>query len=303
VKEMGYNFLKGTGVALVTPFNYEGKVDFGALKRLIDYVIEGKVNYLVVQGTTGEPSTMTREEKSHVFEFVREKVNYRVPLVAGIGGNNTRELVTTVQNFDYSGFAAVLSASPYYNRPTQEGIFQHYKALAENSPLPVIIYNVPARTASNVLGETTLRLAHEVKNIAGIKEASGLFDQFSEILAGRPAGFMVISGDDSTALPMIAMGADGLISVAANALPLILSRMVFNALKGDFALARLDHHQLRIILSLIFREGNPAGVKSLLYSIGICDPFVRLPLVAASETLARDLAVFKELVSSVSSLS
>lgn len=276
------NKFYGTGVAIVTPFQADGTIDFKGLKDLINYLIEGGTDYIVSLGTTGEASTLTADEKKAVWETTAETINKRVPLVAGIGGNNTAEVTSSLKAFNTAGFDAVLSVSPYYNKPTQEGIYQHYKAVAEASPLPVILYNVPARTGSNVSAETTLRLAHDFKNIIAVKEASGDFDQFNRIVKDKPEDFLFISGDDPITLPMIAMGAAGVISVAGNALPDMVSTMVRMCLDGKFAEAWPLHYGLINITKLMFCEGNPAGVKALLKILEICGDTLRLPLVNVS---------------------
>lgn len=275
----------GTGVALVTPFNADGSVDFGGLKNLINYLVDGKVEYLVSLGTTGEASTLNKDEKKKIWEFTAEINNGRLPLVAGIGGNDTLSIARDVKTFETSGYSAILSASPYYNKPTQEGIYQHYKAVSEASALPVIVYNVPGRTGSNVSPETTCRLAHDFKNIIATKEASGSFDQFNQIMRDKPEDFLLISGDDPIALPMIALGAKGVISVVGNALPSQLSEMVRLCLKGDFATAQPLHLSLIEFTRLLFLEGNPAGVKAALKHFNVCDDQVRLPLVKVSAPL------------------
>jgi 4-hydroxy-tetrahydrodipicolinate synthase len=230
--------LSGTGVALVTPFRTDGSIDFKSFKKLIQHLISNKVDYLVPMGTTGESVTLSKDEKKAVFDFVLEVNDGRLPVVAGIGGNNTREIGDTLKSFDKSGFTAILSVAPYYNKPNQEGLFQHYKMIAESAPLPVILYNVPSRTGSNMTADTTLRIAHEVKNVLGVKEASGNFEQFMQILKHKPKNFMMISGDDGITLPMIALGANGVISVVGNAFPKDFSNMVRYALAGEYEKAR-----------------------------------------------------------------
>jgi 4-hydroxy-tetrahydrodipicolinate synthase len=281
------NKFHGTGVALVTPFNADGAVDYDGLRRLINYLIEGEVEYLVSLGTTGEASTLNKEEKQKIWEFTAEVNNGRLPLIAGIGGNDTAEVTGSIKNFEVNGYDAILSASPYYNKPTQEGIYQHYKAISESSSLPVFIYNVPGRTASNVSPETTCRLATDFKNIIGTKEASGNFDQFNQIMRDKPADFMLISGDDPVALPMISLGAVGVISVIGNALPKQLSDLIRLSLKGDFATALPKHLSLIEFTRMMFAEGNPAGVKAALKHLGVCDDQVRLPLVKVSGELRK----------------
>jgi len=283
------NKFYGTGVALITPFQADGQVDYDGLKNLINYLIDGGVEYLVSLGTTGENVTLTSEEKKKIWAYTAEVANGRVALVAGIGGNNTQEIVDEVKQFNIAGYDAILSASPAYNKPSQEGIYQHYKAIAQASPLPVILYNVPGRTGSNVSAETTVRLANDFKNIIGTKEASGNFDQFNQIMRDKPEGFLLISGDDPVALPMIALGGAGVISVIGNALPRQLSDMIRTALKGDFKGAQKAHYSLIDFTRLMFAEGNPAGVKTALKQIGICGDTLRLPLVQVSNYTAQQI--------------
>jgi 4-hydroxy-tetrahydrodipicolinate synthase len=280
----------GTGVAIVTPFNEDKSVDFEGLKNLINYLIDGKVDYLVSLGTTGEASTLNKQEKEKIWEFTAEVNNGRLPLVAGIGGNDTAAVVQSFTGFEHIGYDAILSASPNYNKPTQEGIYQHYKALSEASALPIVLYNVPGRTASNVSPETTCRLAHDFKNIIATKEASGSFDQFNQIMRDKPADFMLISGDDPIAMPMISIGAVGVISVIGNALPLQLSDMIRKCLNGQFAEALPGHLSLLEFTRLIFSEGNPAGVKSALKHLNVCGDSLRLPLVNVSGELEAKIA-------------
>ncbi|WP_158795215.1 4-hydroxy-tetrahydrodipicolinate synthase [Pedobacter sp. L105] len=283
------NKFHGTGVALVTPFNADGSVDYDSLKKLINYQIDGKVEYLVSLGTTGESATLNKEEKKKIWAYTAEINNGRLPLVAGIASNNTAEVIEHIKGFESEGYDAILSASPYYNKPTQEGIYQHYKAISESTDLSVLLYNVPGRTASNVSAETTCRLATDFKNIIGTKEASGSFDQFNQIMRDKPEDFMLISGDDPVALPMISLGAVGIISVVGNALPLQFSDMIRLCLKGDFKAAQKIHLQLIEFTRLIFAEGNPAGVKAALKYFGVCGDQVRLPLVPASAGLSQQI--------------
>ncbi len=273
------NKFYGTGVAIITPFQQNGEIDFDALKNLIEYLIEGGVEYIVSLGTTGENVVLSAEEKKKVWTFTAEVVKGRIGLVAGIGGNNTADVVEQIKTFDTTGYDAILSASPSYNKPTQEGIYQHYKAIAEASPLPVILYNVPGRTGSNVSADTTVRLARDFKNIIGTKEASGNFDQFNQIMRDKPEGFLLISGDDPVTLPMIALGAVGAITVIGNALPRQTSDMVRAALNNDYAAAQKAHFSLIDFTRLCFVEGSPAGVKTALKLLGVCGDAVRLPLV------------------------
>ncbi|MGZ3751231.1 MAG: 4-hydroxy-tetrahydrodipicolinate synthase [Mucilaginibacter sp.] len=292
------NRFYGTGVAMVTPFDADGQVDYQALKNLVNYLIDGGVEYLVSLGTTGESATLSKEEKKRVWAFTAEVNNGRVGLVAGIGGNNTHEVVEEVKHFDTKGYDAILSASPNYNKPTQEGIYQHYKAIAEASSLPVILYNVPSRTGSNVTAETTVRLANDCKNIIGIKEASGNFDQLNQIMRDKPEDFLLISGDDPITLPMIALGGVGVISVVGNALPHQFSDMVRLCLKGDFKAAQKIHSSLIDFTRMMFAEGSPAGVKIALKHLGVCGDRVRLPLVQVSPKLAEKIIDETKLLSS-----
>lgn len=287
------NSFKGAGVALVTPFNDDLTVDYVSLERLIEYQIEGGMDYLVSLGTTGETATMSLDEKKKVWEFTSLRVAGRVPLAAGIGGNNTKEVIHEMNRLNIEGYDAILSVSPYYNKPTQEGIYQHYKAIAENAPLPIILYNVPGRTASNQSVETTLRLANDYKNIIGIKEASGNFSQFSKIMRDKPTDFLLISGDDPVTLPMMALGAVGIISVIGNAFPKEISRLVQLCFDQNFKEAQIIHNHLLQITELCFLEGNPAGVKAVLSEIGIGKAHLRLPLTPISES-TRNLLI-KEL--------
>ncbi len=282
--------LHGTGVAAVTPFNIDGKVDFPALKKLLNHLIDGGVEYIVSLGTTGETATLNDHEKQEIWEFTTATVAGRLPLVAGIGGNNTLEIAKKISSFNINGYDAILSVSPYYSKPNQEGIYQHYKHLSEHSNLPIILYNVPGRTGSNMQAETTIRLANDFKNIIAIKEASANFDQFNQIMRDKPEGFSLISGDDPITLQMIAMGAIGVISVVGNALPQQFSTMVRLCLNGQFNEAAQIHESLLEFTRLLFAEGNPAGVKSALKSLGICEDAVRLPLVKASVNLESSIS-------------
>lgn len=271
--------LTGMGVALITPFKQDKSVDYPALARLLEYIIQNKADYIVVLGTTAETATLTEEEKKSVKEFVVERVNRRVPLVLGVGGNNTKALTDYLKENDLSAFNAILSVVPYYNKPSQEGIYQHYKAIAEASPIPVILYNVPGRTGVNMTAETTLRLARDFENIIGIKEASGNITQMDDIIKNKPADFMVISGDDGITFPLITLGAVGVISVIGNAFPKEFSRMVRLALHGQYDQALQIHHKFTELFSLLFVDGNPAGVKCLLNAKGMIENELRLPLV------------------------
>ena len=270
---------KGTGVAIVTPFKADKSVDYDALERLVEHLVSNGIDYLVVQGTTGESVTLTKEEKKETLAFIQKINNGRIPVVLGIGGNCTATVVETLKTTDLTGVDAILSVSPYYNKPTQEGIYQHYKAIAEASPLPIILYNVPGRTSSNILASTTLRLARDFKNIIAVKEASGNLEQCMEIINNKPEGFLVISGDDALTLPIIASGGDGVISVIANAFPLGFSDMVRAALKADLHTAQKLHYKYFEMIHYLFVEGNPAGVKAALKILNITGDTVRLPLV------------------------
>ena len=282
--------LRGTGVALVTPFTKIGAVDYNGLEKLIEHCIHGGVEYLVSLGTTGESVTLSAEEKLDVLNFTIEKTAKRVPVVAGFGGNNTTYLIKNeIEKFHFKGVDAILSVSPSYNKPTPEGIYQHYKAVAQASPVPVLLYNVPGRTSSNMKAETTLRLANEVENIIGIKEASGDFGQCMQIVKNKPKDFLVISGDDNITLGLMAYGFDGVISVVGQAFPNTFSEMVRHCLKGDFTGARKLHYELNDITDMLFAEGNPAGVKAALQILGICNSHVRLPLVDISDSLKNKL--------------
>jgi 4-hydroxy-tetrahydrodipicolinate synthase len=284
--------LMGTGVALVTPFKKDFSIDTEALIKIVNFCIDGGVEYLVVMGTTAENATLTSEEKQHVITTVIQANNGRLPLVLGLGGNNTQELVTELQTNDLSDFAAILSVSPYYNKPTQEGIFQHYKAIATASPLPVILYNVPGRTASNMLPATVLRLANECKNIIGIKEAAGDMVQALQILKNKPKDFMVISGDDMLALPIVLAGGAGVISVIGQGFPKEFSEMIRLGLNRKTDDAYHLHYQLMESIDLIFEQGNPAGIKEIFALFGIAENTVRLPIVPVDQDLSDRIAQF-----------
>jgi 4-hydroxy-tetrahydrodipicolinate synthase len=276
---------KGTGVAIVTPFKNDSSIDFNAFGRVINHVIKGGVNYIVAMGTTGEASTLTRDEKQALISYVVEEIDNRVPLVVGIGGNNTQEVITSIREYDLTGADGILSVAPYYNKPGQRGIFQHFKAIATFSPLPIIIYNVPGRTSSNISAETCLELAHECENIIGIKEASGDIVQIMKILKGKPENFIVLSGDDMMTIPIIAAGGAGVISVLANAYPVGCSELVNQALKNNFKAAREMQFRFMEIIELMFADGNPAGVKAFLNVMNLCQNNLRLPLVPVSKTI------------------
>ena len=274
----------GTGVAVVTPFDREGNFDEKALEKILNNMIFGGVEYIVMMGTTGESVTLSKEEKAEIIAFVKETNDGRVPMVLGIGGNNTREIIEQIKHTDFEGVAAILSVSPYYNKPSQEGIYQHYVAIADAALVPVILYNVPGRTGSNISAETTLRLsAHP--NIIGIKEASGNMEQCMRILKDRPEDFLVISGDDALTLPFLGMGMDGVISVLANALPKEFSDMTRAGLRSDYEGARELHYKIFNLIQLIYAEGSPSGIKALLEMKGLCRNVVRLPLFKISDML------------------
>lgn len=274
---------RGTGIAIVTPFLEDGIIDWEAYKKLIHFWIENKVEYLVVLGTTGESATIHGEEKQAVFSFVKNEVAGRLPLVAGIGGNDTAEVIEGFKKFNLEGYSAILSVSPYYNKPNQEGLFQHYKALDAATPLPIIMYNVPGRTGMNVSADTTIRIARECKNIFATKEASGNFEQVNQIIKYKPAEFMVISGDDPITLPMIAAGAEGLISVVANAYPKEYAEMVRLCMDGKFAEAQQLHYKYTDIIASMFTEGSPSGVKAYLSEMGLCKNTFRMPVWPVSD--------------------
>lgn len=281
--------LRGLGVALITPFKANGGVDFDALSKVVEHQIAGGIDFLAVMGTTGESATISLDEKKDILAQVIATAQERVPVVLGIGGNNTKAVQEELQAYDLNGVEAILSVSPYYNKPTQEGIYQHYKALSEVSLRPIILYNVPGRTMSNISAETTLRLARDCKNIIAVKEASGNLDQIATILRDRPEGFLVLSGDDALTLPILALGGDGVISVVGNALPEEFGRLVHTALKGDFDAARKEHLNLVEIIHLLFVEGNPGGVKEVLKALGLCGNHLRLPLVPVSDGTAKKI--------------
>jgi 4-hydroxy-tetrahydrodipicolinate synthase len=280
-----YEQFKGTGVAIITPFHDSGNIDFVSLERILEHVINGGVNYIVALGTTGESVTLSRDEKVAVLDFVIEIVNKRVPVVAGIGGNNTQEVINMMKATSFDGIDAILSVCPYYNKPQQKGLYYHYKAIAGSCPVPVILYNVPGRTSINISVETTLKLAEDFKNIIGIKEASGNFLQIMEIIKERPQNFLVISGDDALTLPLISLGADGVISVVANAFPAEFSEMVNLCLKGKFLKARGIHFNLLKFTNALFMDGSPSGIKASMEMIGLCKSNVRLPLAKVNKNV------------------
>lgn len=284
--------LRGTGVAIVTPFTATGEVDFPALENLINYQLDNGVNYIVTLGTTGETPTLSKEEKKEIIHFTYEKAGNRAPVVVGVGGNNTAELIRDLESLPLDKAVAVLSACPYYSKPSQEGIFQHYKALAAATPKPIILYNVPGRTGRNMEASTTLRLAHEVPNISGIKEAANNLPQCMHILKDRPDHFLVSSGDDDLVMPQLALGMDGVISVIANCLPKQFTEMVNAGLAFDFAKAKQINDQLLQAYYLLFAENNPAGVKGFLAELGLITNHLRLPLVPLSNELQQKVAQY-----------
>lgn len=278
----GYHKFKGTGVAIVTPFKPSDAIDFNAYETLVEHIIKGGADFLVVLGTTGESPTVSKPEKKALIEFTVKVVRKRIPIMVGIGGNSTSDVILAIHGTPLKGVDGILSVCPYYSKPQQEGIYQHFMRIAEASPVPVILYTVPGRTASNISAATTLRLARDSKNILGIKEASGNFDQICQVIKNKPKDFLVLSGDDSLTLPMIAAGADGVISVTANAFPGPFSSMVKSALEGDFISARRFHYDLFDFMGALFIEGSPAGIKSALHAKGLIGNHLRLPLVPVS---------------------
>ncbi len=279
------NNFEGTGVALITPFNDDLSIDFDSLDKLINHTINGGIDFLVALGTTGEPATLSKEEKNAVIDFCIEKINGRVPLVVGAGGNNTSIVIDELKALEKKNIAGILSVSPYYNKPNQSGIFEHFKAIAAATELPIIIYNVPGRTGSNIKASTTLKLAKTCKNIVAVKEASGKFGQFMQILKNKPEGFALLSGDDGLTLPMISLGATGVISVVANSHPAEFCNLVKAAKTNNYEAAQSEQFKLIDYINSLFEEGSPTGVKAALEIMGICKKHVRLPLAPASEEL------------------
>ncbi|WP_309608928.1 4-hydroxy-tetrahydrodipicolinate synthase [Flavobacterium sp.] len=282
----------GTGVALVTPFKKDFSVDIEALKKIVNHVIDGGVEYLVVLGTTGEPATLNQEEKEIVIETIIEANKGRLPLVLGVGGNNTQQVVEELKSRDFSKFSAILSVSPYYNKPTQEGIYQHFKAIAEAAPIPVILYNVPGRTASNMLPETVMRLANDFKNLIGIKEAAGDIVQAMKLIQHKPKDFLIISGDDMIALPIVLAGGSGVISVIGEGYPKEFSEMIRLGLNKKVEEAYVLHYKIMESIDMIFEQGNPAGVKEIFKTLNLSENTVRLPLVTVNSDLANRLEIF-----------
>ncbi len=279
----------GTGVAIVTPFRKDRSIDFNALDKLVKHLIKGGVNYLVVMGTTAESVTLNTDEKQAVINYIKEINNNKLPIVIGIGGNNTQEVVNNIKKQNFDGISGILSVSPYYNKPSQTGLLRHYKNISTACPVNVILYNVPGRTGGNISAETVLKLAKDCKNIVAVKEASANFDQIMEIIKHKPEGFAVISGDDGLTLPLISIGMEGVISVSANAYPNLMSEMVSNALKSNTKKARELHYKLLDFTNLIFAEGNPAGIKAALEIKGIGENYLRLPLTKISRSLYKKI--------------
>ncbi len=288
-QHMAHLNILGMGVALVTPFTSNKEIDFPALERVIDHVVDNGADFLVVLGTTGETPALSEEEKKKIKDFVKEKASGRLPLVIGVGGNNTAEIIRQLKEEDLSGYSAILSVVPPYNKPSQEGIFQHFKAIAEASPLPVVLYNVPGRTGVNMTADTTLRLAKEVSGIIGIKEASGDIHQIQRLLREKPEGFTVLSGDDGMTYPLMALGAQGVISVLGNAYPKEFAEMVHLCLEGNYIEAVDVHFKFRDMIRLLFADGNPAGVKCVMHDMGLIENELRLPLVPVGNSTAVDI--------------
>lgn len=287
---MAVNRFKGLGVALITPFRSDNSIDIEALDRLVEYQIKGGVDFLCIMGTTAETPTLNTEEKQMLKNHLVERVAGRVPLLMGCGGNSTAAVVNELQSFDWKGIDGILSVCPYYNKPSQEGLYQHYRALAQASPLPIVLYNVPGRTGVNMTAETTLRLARDFENIVAIKEASGNITQMDDIIKNKPENFDVISGDDGITFPLITLGAVGVISVIGNALPYEFSRMVRLALRGEYESARTIHHKFTELFKLLFVDGNPAGVKAMLSEMGMIQNQLRLPLIPTRLTTMKQIS-------------
>ena len=281
---------QGTGVAIITPFNKEKQVDYQALEKLLEHIINGGVDFIVSMGTTSEAATLTEDEKEKVLSEVLRIVHNRKPVVLGIGGNNTQKVVETLKNTNFDQISGILSVAPYYNKPNQRGLYEHFSLIAKYSPRPVILYNVPGRTSSNISAETTLKLAHEFDHIVAVKEASGNFMQIMEIVKNKPDGFKVLSGDDALTLPLISIGVEGVISVVANAFPDRFSTMVRQALQGNFSKAKSIHYELIDIINQLFADGNPAGVKKALSLLNITEEYLRLPLVEVNQDVAEKLS-------------
>ena len=286
------NKLTGVGIAIVTPFNEDLSIDHQALSKIVNFNIENGMDYIVICGTTGESVTITPQEKIEITETIKAANSARVPLVLGIGGNNTAQIIDEIRKTDFNGIDAILSVSPYYSKPTQEGVYQHFKAVSEASPIPIILYNVPGRTASNMLPETTLRLAHDFKNIVAVKEAGNNVSQYLQLLKNKPKDFMIISGDDDLALPVTLAGGSGVISVIGQAFPKDFVKMIHLGIEGKAKESFTIHFKLMDITSYIFSENNPAGIKAVLQELKLCDATVRLPLVQASDSLKQKIGDF-----------
>ena len=287
---MAYNILRGLGIALITPFTPDGEVDYKALVRLVEYQIDNGADFLCILATTVETPCLSKEEKVKIKNLVVEINKGRLPILMGCGGNNTKAVIEEIQTTDWSGISGILSVCPYYNKPSQEGLYQHFKAIANASPLPVVLYNVPGRTGVNMTSETTVRLANDCENIVAVKEASGNLEQVDEIIKNKPDGFDVISGDDALTFSMVASGAAGVISVIGNALPKEFSRMIRLEFKGEYEAARNIHHKFTELYKLLFVDGNPAGVKALLHEMGFIDNVLRLPLVPTRITTGQKMS-------------
>lgn len=287
---MAHNIFKGLGIALITPFTLNGEIDYKALKRLIEYQLTNGADFLCILATTGEAPCLSKQEKDEMTVFIKELVGGRVPILKYCGGNNTAAVVEEIKTTDWSGIDGILSICPYYNKPSQEGLYRHFKAIAEASPLPVVLYNVPGRTGVNMKAETTVRLAKDFPNIVAIKEASGSLEQIDEIIKNKPDNFDVISGDDALTFSMVASGAAGVISVIGNALPKEFSRMIRLEFNGEYEPARKIHHMFTELYSLLFIDGNPAGCKALLNDMGMIENVLRLPLVPTTITTKQKMA-------------
>lgn len=293
---MARNIFRGLGIALVTPFTSDGQVDYKSLKRLVEYQIDNGADFLCILATTGETPCLTQDEKDKITQFVKDVNHGRLPILKGCGGNNTAAVIEELHTADWSGIDGILSVCPYYNKPSQEGLYQHFKAIAEASPLPVVLYNVPGRTGINLKPETTVRLANDCENIVAVKEASGSLEQVDEIIKNKPQRFDVLSGDDALTFSMVASGAAGVISVIGNALPKEFSRMIRLEFQGEYEPARKIHHMFTELYSLLFVDGNPAGVKALLHEMGFIENQLRLPLVPTKvSTLQKMAEILKSL--------
>ena len=293
---MARNIFKGLGIALVTPFDKEGNVDYAALSRLVEYQLAGGADFFCILATTGETPCLTAEEKTKIKELVVQRVARRVPILMGCGGNNTAAVVSELQSTDLNGVDGILSVCPYYNKPSQEGLYMHFKTIAQASKLPLVLYNVPGRTGVNMRAETTVRLARDCENIVAVKEASGNLEQVDEIIKNKPRDFDVLSGDDALTFPMVSCGAVGVISVIGNALPGEFSRMLRLEFKGEYESARSIHHKFTDLFKLLFVDGNPAGVKALLHSMGMIENVLRLPLVPTKlSTMQHISEIMKEI--------